>query len=265
MPDCKLMASGLPYARVVAVSLSVCAALPSPAQDSYEIQIYGAETVARGMTMLEMHSNYTFAGNKNTVNGVFPNYHAVHETIEVTHGFTSWFETGFYVFTSIQPGHGWEWVGNHIRPRMRVPAEWQWPVGLSLSTEIGYERRSFSENTWTWEIRPIIDKQWGAWYVALNPSFERALHGPGRARGFEFAPSGKISYDLTRQFALGVEYYSSLGPATHFDGFGDQQHQIIPVIDLNLSPKWEFNFGIGLGLNHSTDHLIAKLILGRRF
>jgi len=172
------------------------------AQDSYEIQVYGSETVAPRETMVESHSNYTFKGNKNEVNGVLPNYHAFHETIEVTHGFTPWFETGFYLFTSIQPGRGWEWVGNHIRPRVRVPEEWHWPVGVSLSTELGYQRRAYSEDTWTWEIRPIIDKQIGRWYLALNPSFERALHGPGSSRGFEFAPSAKVSCDLTKKVAL---------------------------------------------------------------
>src|ERR1043165_10093678 len=55
------------------------------AQDSYEIQGYGAETIPRGETMIELHSNYTFEGNRQTINGVLPNYHALHETIEVTH------------------------------------------------------------------------------------------------------------------------------------------------------------------------------------
>ena len=249
----------LPFAILLLVAQA------SRCQDSYEIQVYGSETVPRGETMVELHSNYTFQGNKNTINSVLPNYHAFHETVEITHGFTPWFETGFYVFTSIQPGKGWEWVGDHIRPRVSVPAEWHWPVGLSLSTELGYQRRSFSEDTWTWELRPIIDKRWGPVYVAFNPSFERTLHGPGSSHGFEFTPSAKISYDVTRKIALGVEYYSSLGRTTHFDRFRDQQHQIIPVVDLNFSPKWEFNFGVGIGLNHSTDHLMAKLILGRRF
>src|SRR5438045_544882 len=99
--------------------------------------------------------------------------HALHVTIEITHGFTPWFETGFYIFTSIQPGAGWEWVGNHIRPRISLPEECHWPVGVSLSTELGYERRSFTEDTWTWELRPIIDKQFGRWYFALNPSLEK--------------------------------------------------------------------------------------------
>jgi hypothetical protein len=32
-----------------------------------------------------------------------------------------------------------------------------------------------------------------------------------------------------------------------------------------LGPKWEFNFGVGAAVTHSTDHLIVKCILGRRF
>jgi len=44
-----------------------------------------------------------------------------------------------------------------------------------------------------------------------------------------------------------------------------QQQQIFAVTDLNVSPKWEINFGVGLGPTAATDHLIVKGILGRRF
>jgi hypothetical protein len=250
----------------LAVGLLVClAAQTGLAQDNYEIQIYGSETIPRGQNMLELHSNYTLEGNRGVVDGVLPSRHALHETLEYTHGFTGWFETGFYTFTSVQPGMGWEWVGNHVRPRVRVPESWHWPVGLSLSTEIGFQRRIFSDQTWSLELRPIIDKQWGHWYFAVNPTFDRGLTGSGTQQGFSFGPSGKISYDLTHWISPGIEYYSGLGKVTHFDAFGDQQQQIMPVIDLNVSPKWEINFGVGIGLNHSTDHLLFKLILGRRF
>jgi hypothetical protein len=37
------------------------------------------------------------------------------------------------------------------------------------------------------------------------------------------------------------------------------------VIELNLSPKWEVNFGMGVCVTRSMDHLIAKMILGYRF
>jgi hypothetical protein len=240
-------------------------AVAARAQDSYEIQVYGSETVEAGATMVELHSNFTIDGQRQTVNGVLPSHHALHETLEITYGFNSWFETGFYVFSSIQPEQGWEWVGDHIRPRVRVPESWHWPVGVSLSTEIGYQRHEFSEDTWTWELRPILDKQWGRWYVALNPSLEKSIEGANAGNGFEFAPSAKISFEATQKISLGVEYYAVLGPLTHWEHWNEQQHQIFPVVDLNLSPKWEINFGVGIGLTRSTDDLLVKLIVGRRF
>src|SRR5437667_7633016 len=168
-------------------------------QDNYEIQVYSYDTVEPGHTMVELHSNFTFEGGKTRQDGVLPTEHAWHETVEITRGFTSWFETGFYIFTSARSGNGWDWVGDHIRPRFRVPESWHWPVGVSLSNEIGYQRRQFSSDTWTWEIRPVVDKTIGSWYLSFNPTLDRALHGPSVSRGFEFSPNAKVSYDVTRQ------------------------------------------------------------------
>lgn len=262
---CQISKRSFALGAYVSAFFAFTALVQARGQDSYEIQVYPSETVEAGGTMLELHSNYTPDGEREKVNGVFPSHRALHETVEITHGWTPWFETGFYLFTSVQPGAGWEWVGDHIRPRVRVPEEWHWPVGVSLSTEFGFQRRAFSEDTWTWELRPIIDKQIGRWYFALNPSLEKAVHGLNSSRGWEFAPSGKIAYDLTKVVSVGVEYYSGLGQMTHFSKWNDQQHQIFPVIDLNFSPQWEFNFGVGFGLSKSTDGVIVKLILGRRF
>jgi len=235
------------------------------AQDNYEIQVYGADTVEAHHTMVELHSNFTFQGSKESVDGVLPTEHAWHETIEITHGFNSWFETGFYIFTSVQPGWGWTWVGDHIRPRFRIPANWGWPVGVSVSNEIGYQRPIFSANTWTWELRPIVDRIQGRWYFAFNPTLGRAIHGKDTKAGFEFSPNLKVAYNFTRQITGGFEYYGSLGPISDFDPLREQQQQILPAIDLNLSSKWEINFGLGVGLTPSTDHLVMKLILGYRF
>jgi len=51
----------------------------------------------------------------------------------------------------------------------------------------------------------------------------------------------------------------------HFDNAHEQQHQLFPTLDLNFSPDWEFNFGVGFGLTRRTDDLMVKLIVGRRF
>jgi hypothetical protein len=36
-------------------------------------------------------------------------------------------------------------------------------------------------------------------------------------------------------------------------------------VDLTVSPKWEINFGVGIGPTAATDHWIVKGIIGRRF
>jgi hypothetical protein len=235
------------------------------AQDNYEIQIYGSETVQPGMSMVELHSNFTFDGSEETIKGVAPTKSSVHETLEITRGLTSFFEIGGYLFTTLRPGSGWNWVGSHLRPRVRVPEEWQWPFGASLSAEFGYQRRTYSTDTWTLELRPIIDHQSGDWYLSVNPTLELAIEGLDRDAGLQFSPGLKIGYAFTAVVNAGLEYYSSLGRIAAFDPITDQQHQLFPSVDLNLSPEWEFNFGVGIGLTPATDHLIAKLILGRRF
>ena len=232
---------------------------------NFEVQVYESETVPAGRTMVETHTNMALRGTTTTIDGVLPTEHALHETIEITQGITPWFEVGFYTFISIQPGFDWEWVGNHIRPRVRVPESWEWPVGLSLSLEFGYQQRSFSTDTWTLEIRPIIDKKIERWYLAFNPSLGLSFQGENANRGVDFNPSLKVSYDITPRIAGGFEYYASLGQLSGFDPYNQQQHMIFPVVDLDLAPEWEFNFGVGFGLTESTDHLIVKLILGRRF
>jgi hypothetical protein len=123
-------------------------------------------------TMVELHSNFTAEGSKTVQGGVLPSNHAEHETLEITQGFNEWFETGFYIFTSIQPDGGWQWVSDHIRPRFRVPESWHWPVGISLSNEIGYQRRALSPDTWTWKSAPLS-------YDRLHRSPDYQMHsGP---------------------------------------------------------------------------------------
>jgi hypothetical protein len=246
------------------------------AQGNYEIQVYGADTVPPGNTMVELHSNFTFEGSslapssspslaKTLTDGTFPTNQQLHETVEITQGWTSWFETGFYIFTSAGPGQGYQWVGDHIRPRVRVPDSWRWPVGVSVSTEIGYQRAVFSPDTWTWEIRPIVDKRLGRWYLAFNPALERSWHGPSAGQGLAFSPNFKASYDVTRKLQVGLEYYGNMGDITGFDPLYQQQQHIVPSIDYNLGPNWEFNFGVGVGMTRATDHLLVKAIIGRRF
>jgi hypothetical protein len=252
--------------KACALALTLLVAGKAAAQDNYEIQVYGADLVPARHTMFELHSNFTFQGSTSSVGGMFPTQHALHETLEITHGFTSTFETGFYIFTSFRGGsQGYQYVGSHIRPRWAAPASWHWRFGASLSLEFGYQRPQFSQDTWTLEVRPIVDKQIGHLYLSFNPALARSIAGVNAGRGFVFSPNAKVSYDLTPKITTGLEYYGSLGPLNEFDSVAQQQHQLFASLDLNMGEEWEFNAGVGEGFTASTDHMILKCILGRRF
>ncbi len=49
------------------------------------------------------------------------------ETVEFTQRITIGSEVGFYVFPEEHDGTGVQWVGDHIRPRVRIPPSWHWP------------------------------------------------------------------------------------------------------------------------------------------
>ncbi|MEO7768861.1 MAG: hypothetical protein ABIS01_15635 [Ferruginibacter sp.] len=232
------------------------------AQDNYEIQVYASPTQKKGSTIFELHSNFTFGGEKNIVDGVRPTYHALHETVEITHGVGENFELGFYLFTNYTSPYGYRVVGTHIRPRVRVPEKWKFPVGLSLSTEFGFQSRQYATDTWSIEIRPIIDKQFKNLYVAFNPTFGIGIKGSNDHTP-SFEPNIKTSYSFNK-VALGVEYYGSLGQINKIPSISGQSHALFAVADLTIDPRWEINFGPGWGLTKPTDAFVFKLLVGRR-
>ena len=109
-----------------------------------------------------------------------------------------------------------------------------------------------------------MDKQIGKLYLCFNPTVDRSFHGPSVPQGVTFSPNVKVGYDITKAVNAGFEYYGGLGPITGFDPLQQEQQQIFAVTDLNVSPKWEFNFGVGVGMTGGTDHLLVKMIIGRR-
>ena len=234
------------------------------AQDNYEIQVYGSQTQQKNSIIFELHSNYTFEGGKQIVDGVLPSNHALHETLEITQGITDNFEIGAYMFTNYTPGYGYKIIGTHIRPRIMAPEKWKLPVGVSLSAEIGYQDAAYSNQTWSIEVRPIIDKSWQKLYVSFNPTFGIGLKSAYTNSTPTFEPNLKAAYNFFKNLALGIEYYGETGPVNALESFPQQNHAIFIAADMLNNPNWEFNTGLGFGITQATDGLVFKVIVGRR-
>ena len=145
---------------------------------------------------------------------------------------------------------------------VQVPDQWHWPVGVSLSAEVGFQSSQYADQTWSLEIRPIIDKQLHQFYISVNPTLGIGLNGHGdHAPSFE--PNVKASYAI-HKVAVGVEYYGSVGQVDKIPAIGQQNHAIFAAADLDVDPRWEINFGPGWGLTKATDAFVFKVIIGRR-
>jgi len=233
-------------------------------QENYEIQVYSSPTMTKGSSIFELHSNFTFSGEKQVINEVRPSYHSIHETVEITTGITENFEIGVYLFTNITPGYGFQFVGTHIRPRVTAPLKWNIPVGLSLSAELGYQKPVYAEDIWSIELRPIIDKQWNKFYASFNPTFGIALKGSSDKHIPVFEPNLKLSYQFFKKASLGLEYYGSIGYINNFEKISNQQHAVYVVYDFVGSSLWELNMGAGYGITDATDEWVGKVLIGRR-
>ena len=250
--------------QAIVLTISIFIFGRAEAQNNYEIQVYESPTQPKGSTMFELHSNYTFNGSTEEVDGVIPSNHSLHETLEITTGFTPIFETGVYLFTNYTPGYGYQIVGAHIRPRVAAPVEWGIPFGLSLSVEVGYQKPAYATDTWSLEIRPIIDKQWGNFYVSINPTFGIALQSQYDNAVPTFEPNVKLAYNVFKNAAFGLEYYGDMGSITQFESGPEQNHALFIAYDLQNNDSWELNIGAGFGLTPSTDPFVFKVILGRK-
>ncbi len=225
------------------------------AQDAGEIQVYGSATTPKYTTMIELHSNYTFEGPKSNTN-----YHPFLQTLEVTTGLSKDAELGFYVFTYNLDGK-LQYTGSHIRPRIKAPDNWNWPVGASLSTELGFDKDPFTNDLdWGAEIRPIFDKTIGDHYWAFNPSLGVSFTNKETL----FEPNFKYAYASSPKANIGFEYYGNTGKLFSPYKLPNQEHQLYLVLDLFLHPLYEFNFGIGKGFTESSNGLNVKCYVGRR-
>src|SRR2546422_10329808 len=101
---------------LVLAGLSVFAS-GAPAQDLFEIQVYPYETVEPRHTMVELHMNFIPSGTTRTENGVFPNHHQFHFTVEITQGLTHYFEFAGYLVTAWGPDVGPEFAGGSLPPQ----------------------------------------------------------------------------------------------------------------------------------------------------
>src|SRR2546426_2743379 len=250
---------------ILPVLFTMLGLAPASAQDNYEIQVYGGETVPPGTTLVELHSNFTAKGSKTKVGGLEPTHHAEHETIEITQGIT----TGSKLAFTSSPPSSRKAVGNGSATisvlGSRFPRLGTGRWGSACRRSSVTRGASFLPIPGPGKSVPSSIRKSGA---GISPSIPRSIaRFTGRVfiAAWSFHPTPRpalISHDTS------LAVWSTTAPTV-------RSPALIPwlIRGSNFSrpstwiwgPQWEFNFGVGIGATRSTDHLIIKCILGRRF
>jgi hypothetical protein len=181
---------------------------------------------------------------------------------EFTYGLTDRIEAAAYLTMAEPSSRAFQWAGEKFRLRGRLFDEDVLPVNLGWYAELEWHRTpQFDDASREFELRPIIEKDLGAFSILVNPKFEKVLAGVGKGQGVEFGYVAAVYSRWTRGLSPGLELYGGTGLIDRPDPAAGQQHYIFPVVRGELPEGIEYNFGVGWGLTRGSDRLIVKFNL----
>jgi hypothetical protein len=244
----------------VTVAALTCLASPVQAELPDEIQVYADDINAPGQFHLELHLNTTPSGRSTPhYPGEITPAHGIRLTPEFSYGLTPDLEAGLYVPTERASGGSVYVAGAKLRMKwLGVHASGGGPFA-GLNIELSQVAERFERDRRSMEMRPMLGWRSADWLIAFNPTLDIALAGPGKDQPPDFAPSLKVARTVTDWAALGLEYYTDLGPVSDILPYAQQGRTLYAAIDVER-PPWVFNFGIGRGFGEASDAWTVKMI-----
>jgi hypothetical protein len=235
---------------------------PATAQaQTDEIQVYTGELAPVGIFNLTLHNNYTPSGIKTpSFPGSLISDHSLNGTSEWALGVTDWFEAGLYLpLYSIDKNRGGTLNGWKLRTLFAVPDAAKRMFVYGVNFEFSFNSKHWDPTHFTSEIRPIVGWHLGQWDLFINPILDTAYDG---VKNLDFAPSLRLAYNFSENWAVAAEHYADFGPVKKFLPGSEQSHQLFAVMDYSGEP-FDIEAGVGFGLTNASDHLTLKLILSR--
>ncbi len=227
------------------------------AQDPFEIHIYEYEPQSLGQYSLEAHLNFLPQGTARRDGTLLPTEHQMHLTLEPTFGLSENFAVGFMFLNAWEPGYSPQFAGWRVLPHVYAPESWRLPVRLGFVAEFSFQKTRYEENSRRVELRPIIDREFSRWQIVFNPVFERALHGPGTAHGWNFEPAMLLRWKR-KTFSPSLEYYGEIESINVPPRAQPEVHQLFIGGDWRLLPVFSVNLGTGFDLGGRGPGVVLK-------
>jgi hypothetical protein len=248
--------------RSLAVALLV--PLPAAALDPFEIQVYDGTANAPGVAGLELHLNYVPKGLASAPAPELPPDRQAHTTLEPSYGVTTYWELGAYVQGALLPDGTFDFAGVKLRSKFVTPPGWREHLRLGVNLEVSLLPSSFDPSRWGAEVRPILAWEDDRFILAVNGNLGFALAGPDAREAPELEPCAMAKVKVAG-FAIGLEYYASLGTLGSFLPLAQQEHYLFEAIDVLSLRGVELDAAVGEGLTSASNSLVVKIILGYSF
>jgi hypothetical protein len=186
-----------------------------------------------------------------------PTHNQTHLTLEPTIGLSENFALGFMFLNAWEPGYSPQFAGWRILPHFYAPESWPLPFKLGLVAEFSFQKSLFEENNRRAELRPVLDREFSRWEAVINPVFERALHGPGSRRGWNFEPALLLRLKL-RVFSPSLEYYGEIESINVRPRAQPEVYQLFLGGDWRATDILSVNLGTGFDLNGNVPGIVLK-------
>lgn len=257
VPPCALAAGG--------ALLILVAARPARALDPFELQVYDGTANPQHVFGIELHLNRVATGHATADAPELPLRGQTHATLEPSFGLFPWWEIGGYFQTALRADGHVDYAGVKLRSKFVTPPSFHPHLRFGVNLEISILPQAYDRDRWGGEVRPIAAWEGGGWLFAVNPIIGIPLAGPGFAAGPSFEPAAKVAHRLAGVFAVGFEYYGSIGAIASPEPRQRQRHMLFGALDIGAFRKVEINLGLGGGLTSASAGLVGKVILGYTF
>ena len=227
------------------------------AQDPFEIHIYEYEPQSWKQYSLEAHLNIEPQGATVREGVLLPTLNQTHLTLEPTFGISPSFAVGFMFLNAWEPGYTPQFAGWRVLPHFYAPESWHLPARLGFVAEFSFQNARYEENTRRVELRPILDREFSRWQIVFNPVFERALHGPGTRRGWNFEPAMLLRWKR-KIFSPSLEYYGEIESINVPPRAQPGVHQLFAGGDWEARPGFSINLGCGFDVGGKGPGVVLK-------
>lgn len=249
-------------ALLIGLSLVVSTSQVWADVDPFEFQIYGYETLGKGVFDPQMLNSYVVSGHNQGgagTSGTFPSQGAFRTAMEFEWGLTDKINFAYYLNLVHPSAENLQYAGSKFRLRGRFAEKGELPVDLGWYTEIEWWQPNVDDDSVEAEVMLTAQKDVGDWTFIVNaPDVDKVIVGADRREIFEVSYRAEALYRLFDRFTAGLQFFGGVGQVNNFTPWNQQQQYIAPVIHTVLPGNLPATFGLLVGLTPGSDTVLLK-------